>query len=119
MARLNRKIIASTLPETLIAMLIISIAFAISISVYISVVSSADYYQKQYIHQLLNKIAMEVKNGNPQEIKEFDGLVIRSNLQPYQNNERLNVLHVVALDQEDHKIAEQKEIIYLDQWQEE
>lgn len=111
-----KKAKASTLMETLIAMVVIVLCFSLGLLIYMNVVSSENRMQKFHANLLLKNIAAEVQKENEfidVEI-ETDGLTVKQSIKKYESAENLFQLTLTAFDKKNRLIAAHREIIFID-----
>jgi hypothetical protein len=113
MAKLKKKLKASTLIESLIAMLVIMLCFSIAVMIYLNVVRSDKLYQKNTANFILNEIAIQTKKEKKfidESLKEGQFL-IQKNVEKYQDTANLYRLHILAFNTRNEIIGEYNELI--------
>jgi len=113
MALLIKRIQASTLVESLIAMVVVVISFGIATTVYINVLSSGEEVQKLKSMAILQKIAVEVKQDHlflDDDLKEGE-FVIEKKIVSYNGQKYLFHLKLKAFSKNSKQLAEYNELI--------
>lgn len=112
--RENNKLMASTLVETLVAMIIVMLAFGIGLIIYLNVIQSSGAQQKLNAHLKMNQIAIETKNKNLFLDEEYpsETMKIVKTMVPYDaSSDNLKILKIEAFDAGGKKIGERKELV--------
>lgn len=113
MALLRKKIKASTLVESMIAMVVVMVSFGIATAVYVSVLSSSDEMQKLKSRTILQKLAIEIRQNHLflDERTSIDDIIVEKKVVSYNNQKNLFQLKLIAFDQNEKKLAEYNELI--------
>lgn len=113
MALLKIKCKASTLLESLVAMVLIMICFGIAMMIYVNVMSSDNNRQKLSAQLLLNQVALEGKQEKKylDEKIEAGNMTIQKTVAPYKEADNLSLLTLTAFDKNGKMIAQHKELI--------
>ena len=113
---LIRKLKASTLVETIIAMLIVTIAFSLALLLMINISRSSNNSLKTKAYFLANNILVQTKAEKTYLDQEFNfgNVVIKKTVTEYENNEELFQLNVSAYDKQNHKLFEQNELVIIE-----
>ncbi|PCJ87266.1 MAG: hypothetical protein COA57_04870 [Flavobacteriales bacterium] len=116
MALLKQKIKATTLVETLIAMVIVMITFGLGLMIYVNVMNSGNQQLKLNAQLLMNQMAAETKTDNNflDEEMETETLKIIKTVLPYEGSKRLNILMFEAFNKGGKKVTERKELIIVE-----
>ncbi len=117
MARLNQKLMASTLIESLIAMVIILVCMGIGILIYSNVLNSDKQRLELKAILVLNEEVMKVKKEHPiiDQEKKVGEWRIKQTLQLFEQTENVFKLNLVIIDALGTKIFERNELILLNQ----
>lgn len=109
------KLRASTLIETIVAMVLLLLCFVISMMIYENVLDSENNRLKLSALLLMNNEAIltkKEKNYLDEEIT-FNDMKFKKTIYKYQNSEKLYVLTLTAYDKNHHKIIERNELIIM------
>lgn len=109
------KLKASTLMESLVAMIVIMICFVIASMIYTNIINSTNNKLKLDASLLLKEIGIKAKEENNylDEKFETENLVVQKSVTSYKNSGNLSLLTLIAFDKNGKKIAEQKELIIV------
>lgn len=110
------KLKASSLVEVLTAMTIIGVVMGIAMMIFVSVLESDQLYQKHLANHLLNELALQTKNSQlfVDDRIETEYFLVEKNIQSYQGNSELILLHLSAYDKAEKLVLERKELVYLE-----
>jgi len=113
---LNKKIRASTLLETIVALMLVMMCFSIGMMIYVNVINSDNNRQKLHVHLLLKGIAFKTKTDNSylDESIESEMLSIKKKVIKYKDTENLNMLTLKAYDKQGKLLEEYKELLIGD-----
>lgn len=114
--KLFKLINASTLVETIIAMLIVTIAFSLALILMISISKNSNNSLKTKAYMLANDVLVQTKAEKSYIDQEyaFGNIVIKKTVTEYENNEELFQLNVSAYDLKNFKLVEQNELIIIE-----
>jgi hypothetical protein len=113
MAAINKRIKASSLLESLIAMTLITIVFLLTTQLFVNVVGSGFSLAKFNAELVLDDVAIELSGSK----SHFDAEFERSNVKvikkvvKYKDSENLLYVNLQAFDKENTKLAERRELI--------
>ena len=115
MVKLNDKIKAFTILETMVSMVIVMLVFSLSSMVIVGVTHSGISREKQNAYMLVNAMRTETIQQARfiDEVVEVDGLMIQKTILDYDKSEDLKILLIEAIKGEE-KLIESKEIIILE-----
>lgn len=105
---------ASTLVETLVAMIIVMLAFGIGLMIYLNVIQSSGVQKRLNANLQMNQIAIEAVSKNLLADDEYklETMKIVKTVQPYSSgSDKLKLLTIVAFDGNNKKIGERKELV--------
>jgi hypothetical protein len=111
--KLSGRINASSLFETIVALMIIVLVFGIAMTIYVNVLRNSSSLAELKASQRLEKIAYETVT----EKKYFDetiteeGIVFEKHIAPYNNIQGLLLLELQAYDESKRILASYKSII--------
>lgn len=110
---LGKKLIASTLIETVTAMVIVTLVFGLGSGTYVNVMSADNHIQKLKARQILNGISAESKKKKMylDEKTSIEGFSIIKIVTPYNNSQELSLLTLKAFDIKQKLIAQRKELV--------
>lgn len=116
MAKLNHKLKAGTLIESLIAMVIIVVCLGVFAMIYSNVLDSDQQRLHLKITLLFNKEAIEIKKEKAFLDSEMliNDWVIQKVIEPYPGTENLYQLTLIAINKKGKVIAERKELIHTE-----
>ncbi len=106
---------ASTLLETLVAMVIIMLCFSIGTMVYVNVITSENMVQKVHANIVLQNLALKIKNENEflDSEMEMDDFFIKRKINNYQFSDNLIHLSLLAYQKNGKLVASHNEIILV------
>ena len=112
MVKLNTKIQAFTILESMVAIVIVMIVFALSSVVIINISSSGITKEKQHAYTLVQQLRAETLHQNRfiDETIELDNLRLEKTLLEYHVSNELKVLQIIAF-KNDKKLFESKELV--------
>jgi Tfp pilus assembly protein PilV len=115
MALLTKKITASTLLESLIAMVVVMVSFAIASAIYLQILSSGGEFQKLKAAALLQKIADETKQNRLylDDNITVDQFVVEKKVVSYNGQKHLFHLKLKVFMQKEKQLAEYNELITI------
>jgi len=114
MAELKHKLKASTLIESIIAMVIIVVCFSVAVMIYVSVLDSDKQRVKLKAIQMLNEEATRIKNEKNfiDEQKAVNNWIINKKVEHYSGaDSSLYLLSLVVTDSTGKIIARRNELI--------
>ena len=113
MALLTKKINASTLVESLIAMVVVVISFGIATTIYVNVLSSGEEFQRLKAVAILQKIAMETKQNRLylDDNIVVDQFIVEKKVISYNGQKHLFQLKLKAYVQKEKQLDEYNELI--------
>jgi len=111
-----KKVRASTLVETIVAMLIITFVFSIGFLIIMNLSKNSNNSLKTKAYFLTNEILVSTKSKKQFFDQDFDfgNITIKRTVSEYQNNEELYQLNLKALDLNNHKLFEQNELLIIE-----
>ncbi len=114
--KITTKISASSLFETIIAMMVIMIVFGIAMTIYVNVMKNSTSLAELKASLKLDEIAKDTKANKSyfDEHFEDESTVIEKVVKKYNGQEGLLLLDIQAFDKTNKKLAERKEIIQDD-----
>lgn len=112
MARM-KKLKASTLVESLVAMVILSIVFAVGLVTYLNTVKSSVTFQMVKARAMLRENAIDAYRNKKlfDEVIEKDGITITKTISNYPASDNLIILELEAENAEKRKLGSWREII--------
>ena len=117
MALLTKRIEASTLVESLIAMVVVMVSFGVATTVYVNVMSSGNEMQKLKARTLLQKLAVETKQERLflDTKMTMDGFVVDKKVVAYNSQKHLFLLKLTAYSATEKQLAVYNELIQTEQ----
>ncbi|HAF29361.1 MAG TPA: hypothetical protein DCG75_09980 [Bacteroidales bacterium] len=114
--RIFKKLKASTLIETIIAMLIVTIAFSLALMLMLSISKNSNNSLKTKAYFLANEVLVKTKSEKTYFDQDFDygNILIKKTVAEYENNEELFQLNISAYDVRNYKLVEQNELIIIE-----
>jgi len=111
--KLNTKIKASSLFETIVALTVIMIVFGIALTVFVNIMRTGNTLSEFKTSQQLEVLAKETKENKSyfNETFEEEGIVITKSIEKYKDSDELIVLIIEATDKTGRKLSSRKEII--------
>jgi len=109
----KRKITASTLQETIIALSIIVFVFGIALLVLNNLMRVENIHVQFKGNLLVEKYFDHVTDTTEQHIYENDGFVVERTFYPHPDDSSLMIMVVKVFDSNKKKIAQQKEILFF------
>ncbi len=111
MARLK----ATTLIESMVAMILIVVSFGIGMMIYFNVLNGTRLQQKMQAELLLNTVLENTKKTSSfvEEAIELNGLIVTKETSPYRSYDNVRLLHLKAYDQKSNFIIDLKEVVYI------
>ena len=115
MFKLNQKLKASTLLESMVAMVLLMMCFGISLKIYLDVSMSGDHQKTLKAENLLKKIAIETVQEDriKNEILLIENLRIEKKISSYHEIDKLQVLCITAFDEHGKIMAFRRELIMI------
>lgn len=116
MAKLNRKIKAATLIESLIAMVIIVLSLGVGTMIYVNVLNSDKQRLQLKAIGVLNRMAEQAKmeKNYLDAEQQLEGWNIKKTVDKYDQTENLYQLSITAFDTAGHLIAIRNELITVE-----
>lgn len=113
---LNFKVKASTLVESIIAMLIVTIVFSMALVLMLNISKNSNNSLKTKAYILANDVLVKTKSEKSYLDQEFNygNITIKKMLVEYENNEELFLLNISTYDLRNHKLFEQNELIIIE-----
>lgn len=111
-----RKFRASTLVETIVAMLIVTIAFSLALMLMVNISKSSNNSLKTKAYFLANNIWVQTKAEKTYLDQEFiyGNVVIKKTITAHDQIEELFWLNVSAYDDRNHLLFEQNELVIIE-----
>jgi len=109
-----KRLSATTLPETLVALLLLSIAFSIGMIIYLNVIQTSTPYLKTKVHTLLKAELATTINQKAYFSRTYkkDGFIIQRDIQPYNAAQDVYLVTLKAERVEGKQLMEIKKLIY-------
>jgi len=109
-----KKLPATTLPETLVALLLLSISFSIGMIIYLNVIQTNTPYLKTKMHTLLKAELATTINQQAyfNRTYEKDGFTIQRDIQAYHTDEDVYLVILKAERVEGKQVMEIKKLVY-------
>jgi hypothetical protein len=109
----KNRIKASSLFETIVALMVIMIVFGIAMTIYVNVMKNSSSLAELKASLRLEEIARETKDGKKyfNESFETEGVQIEKKISVYKGREGIILLEIVAFDPLKKRLADYKEII--------
>lgn len=117
MAELNYRLKASTLVESLIAMVILVVCLGVGTMIYTNVLSSDKERMQLHASLLADEEAIRVKSGKNYldgEVKSGDW-VLKKTVEKYEQTENLFLLAIAVLDRDKKIVLIRRELIIVEQ----
>ncbi len=113
---LNKKLKASSLAETLVAMVIVMLSFGIATLVFSNVTRSSSLPQKIKAETMLKGIAIRSKQEKLFLDATFQsaGMEIRKKISPYAGSSRLSLMSLEARDASGREICSHNELVFVE-----
>lgn len=110
------KVKASTLVETIIAMLIVTIAFSLALLLMLNISKNSNNSLKTKAYILANNVMVQTKAERSYLDQDYNygNIIIKKTVSEYEKNEELFQLNVSAYDSRNHKLFEQNELIIIE-----
>ena len=111
--RINSSVNASSLFETIVALMVIMIVFGIAMTIYVNVMKNSTSLSELNASLQLDRLARETKEKKSyfDETIENESTVIEKKIKKYNDKGGLLLLDIQAFDKTKKKLAERKEII--------
>lgn len=111
-----QKLKASTLVETIVAMLIVTIAFSLALLLMVNIGKNSNNSLKTKAYFLTNNIFVQTKAENTFVDQEYTygNIFIKKTVKAYENNDELFQLNISAYDKQNHKLFEQNELVIIE-----
>ena len=115
--KLNDRIKASSLLETIVALLVVMTVFGIAMTIYINVLRNSDSLSTLKAIQTLEQVAAETKTKRSYFDESFrvDEIMVEKSFIQYQHNEDLWLMDLKAIDPLNKTIATRKEILITEE----
>ena len=116
MVKLNHRLKASTLIESLISMVLIVVCFSVAVMIYISVVDNDKQRTKLKAVLILNEEVLQIKKDNKflDNEKIINDWVIKKTVEHYAETSNVYILSLVLKDKEGKIIATHNELISME-----
>ncbi|MGQ0827042.1 MAG: type IV pilus modification PilV family protein [Bacteroidota bacterium] len=116
MVKLNHKLKASTLVESLIAMVILVVCLGVGTMIYTNVLDSGKQRKRLKALFLINKESMEIKSGKDflDTEKQIGDWTIKRTVEKFDQAENLYKLELSVIDQNKKTIAVHNELILVE-----
>lgn len=113
MVKLNHKIPATTLIETIVSMVIIMLVFGIAMLIFVNVIRTDNIVQRTEVFFKMNEILFETKQKKEftNEIFIYESFEIRRTIKSYMRSNKTKQITVAAYNTKDELIAEKHELI--------
>lgn len=113
--KLNRKLPASSIVESITAMLIILISFGAGMSIYLNVMSNERLLSKTKTNVLLSNLLEKSIQQHQyiDEVIQVEGLIVEKKIKPHPGYPQHHQLVLQAFDRDNYLIHEVREVIYL------
>ena len=113
---LRQKLKATTLPESLIAMVIILLVFGIAISIFANVMDSSSIHEKIRAEIILQNLLVKTKTDKNffDGEMEINGIRIIKKIASYSGAEGLSMISLTAFDRKNKQITERSELIFTE-----
>lgn len=110
---MKNKLKASTLIESIVALVIIMLVFSIIMSFYLKQVKSFSQINKLNIHFVLNKIVAQEDITQRYENAEykFESFVIKKTVSQYENKDALFLLKYECLDNKQTLLMQKRKVL--------
>jgi hypothetical protein len=110
------KVKASTLVESIIAMLIVTIVFSMALVLMLNISKNSNNSLKTKAYILANDVLVKTKSEKSYFDQEFNygNILIKKTVAEYENNEELFFLNISTYDLRNHKLFEQNELIIIE-----
>lgn len=111
-----KKLKASTLVETIVAMLIVTIAFSLALLLMVNISKNSNNSLKTKAYFLTNNIWVQTKAEHTFIDQEYTygNILIKKTVTEYENNEELFQLNISVYDKQNHKLFEQNELLIIE-----
>jgi hypothetical protein len=108
-----KKITASSLFETIVALMVIMVVFGIAMTIYVNIIRNSTSLAELKASQRLDEIARDTRDKKSYFDEKFEDevSVIEKKVSKYQEKEGLLLLQLEVLDKNNTRLAERKEII--------
>jgi len=113
--KMNRKLPASSIVESITAMLIILISFGAGMSIYLNVMSNERLLSKTKTNALLSNLLEQSIQQHQyiDEVFQIEGLVVEKKIKPHPGYPQHHQCILQAFDRDNYLIHEIREIIFL------
>lgn len=113
MALLRKKITASTLIESLIAMVVVMISFGVATTIYLNVMGAGKEQQKLKSRLIVEQLAFEAKKKHLfiDEKLSVGGFVVEKKVSHYKGKDNLVCLQFIVLDGNEKVMTRYNELI--------
>ena len=111
----KQRLKASTIVETLMAIVLISIAFGVGMLVYLNTMSNIPIVREQQVNIALQEVARLTQKEERyiNETITHKKFIIERKVKPYPMNRDVYHLHLLAYDTDETIIGEHQELIYI------
>ena len=116
MAQLNTRVKASSLIESLIAMVIIVVCFSIAVMIYVSIMDSDQQRKKMKAILWMNEEVIKIKRSANYIDNEINakGWTLKKTVEQFEGTENVFVISLAVKDKEGETIAKRNELIPMD-----
>ncbi|MBI4946039.1 MAG: hypothetical protein HY840_06525 [Bacteroidetes bacterium] len=113
MAVLKKDLQASTLIETIVAMVVLMVCIGIAAMIYVNVTKSGTSREKFHAYVLVNQVAAQsnLQKKYLDEQTEESGITMKKTIEKYGGMDKTFMMKITALDSKGKTLAERKEII--------
>lgn len=113
---LNLKLKAATIIESIVAMTLIMISFGIAMMIFVNINKSNNNFQKFRAKLIINEMAEKTINENnyTNEVIKGKNIKVTRTISSYKSYTDLKLLLIEAHNSEGKKIAERKELIFVE-----
>ncbi len=110
----KRKIKASSLLETIVAMVILVAVFTIAIMIFVNVTATGFNFQKIHANNLLKNLSRQTVKEMKlyDENLEVNNILVVKKVSKYQEQKGLFVLELSAFNKDSIKLAQRRELIF-------
>jgi ABC-type lipoprotein release transport system permease subunit len=116
MVKLDQRLKASTLIESLISMVLIVVCFSVAVMIYISVVDNDKQRIKLKATLMLNEQVLQIKKEKNylDDEKTINNWIIKKTVEHYAETSNVYRLSIVVIDKEGKTIAIRNELISME-----
>ena len=111
--KIDNKVNASSLFETIVALMVIMIVFGIAMTIYVNVMNNSTSLSELKASLKLDELARETKEKKSyfDETIEDESTLIEKKVKKYNDKEGLLLLDIQAFDKTNKRLADRKEIM--------